>query len=387
MGVVVNYPTYDPGWFQPGWQQSFNISLNILVGPCGRPIMKDRRGDYIPNMYITQFKAEDDRRADARLTDVFMTVVSPPDEHGFCSFGEILSNKKGLAKRARKVLAQIDPRHVRTYGDNFIHVSEIDYFVGKPCTTLEEAPLAECPGFVRLIAENVSALIQDGDTIQVGIGGAINHIVRLGVFNNKHDLGIHSGVLAPGMATLVREGIFTGKNKTIHRGKVVTSNCGALSKEELNYVDGNPIFELYDLEYIHNIRVISAHDNFVAINSVLYVDLFGQITSESWGPTVLSGAGGVPAFTIGAMMSRGGRSIMLVPSTRNEGRISSLQPTFPPGTQVTVPRTFADYIVTEYGIAGLLGKSQRQRAEELIAIAHPDFRPQLRKEAQKLFYP
>ncbi len=193
------------------------------------------------------------------------------------------------------------------------------------------------------------------------------------------------GAGVTGLSVGERVAAFIGGNGC--REKVVTSNCRELSQEELNYIDGNPIFELHDLEYIHNIRVISAHDNFVAINSVLYVDLFGQITSESWGATMLGGAGGLPAFTIGAMMSRGGRSIMVMPSTRNEGRISSIQPTFPPGTQVTISRTFTDYIVTEYGIAGLLGKSQRQRAEELINVAHPDHQDYLREQARELFWP
>jgi len=176
----------------------------------------------------------------------------------------------------------------------------------------------------------------------------------------------------------------TGARKTLHPGKVVATNLG-LYADELAFMDGNPIFEVYDQEYVININTISRHDNMVAINGALAVDLTGQTASESLGYRMYTGAGGQPDFCIGALMSKGGRSIVMVPATDHSGRISRIAPAFEPGTVVTVPRHYADYVVTEYGIASLLDKSQRQRAEELIAVAAPEFRADLRRAAERVY--
>jgi 4-hydroxybutyrate CoA-transferase len=212
-------------------------------------------------------------------------------------------------------------------------------------------------------------------------------MVRLGILNNKLDLGWHSETTPFGIIKLIREGVITGKRKTLNTGKAVAAACGGGTKEDMDFVNGNPIFELYDGEYILDPRVISAHDNMVAINAAISVDLTGQINGESLGSIPFSGTGGQLAFATGAQLSKGGHFITALPSTAQKGKASRIVPMHESGTVVTVPRTLADIVVTEYGVARLRGKTQRERAEALIAIAHPDFRAELRKEANRLFWP
>ena len=237
------------------------------------------------------------------------------------------------------------------------------------------------------IAHNVSKLIKDGDTLQIGVGRTTEPLIELGLLDSKHDLGWHSEATPPGVISLVREGIINGEFKTINTGKVTVTSLGGASKEDMDWVNNNPLFWLYSANYIWDVRVISAHNNMVAINNALCVDLTGQITAESIGNQLLSSAGGQVSFVVGSLYSKGGRSITVLPSTAKRGTISRIVPMFEPGTTVTVPRTCADHIVTEYGIAYLRGKSLRHRAEELINIAHPDFRAELRKEARRLYWP
>jgi 4-hydroxybutyrate CoA-transferase len=291
------------------------------------------------------------------------------------------------------VLAEVSPNLIRTYGDNYIHVSEIDYFV--PHTPTERAPGATDilgrktagPGEVeKTIAEHVGSLIQNGDVIEVGVGGVAEWITQLDVLANKHDLGIHSENLPRGMASLVMNGVVTGKLKTINTGKVVSTACGGGTKKEMDFIDMNPVFELYDSGYVLDPKVIGAHDNMVSINAAMSIDLTGQIAAESIGPMMVSGTGGQLAFAIGAALSKGGRNITVLPSTARQGEVSRIVPQLENGTVVTVPRTMADAVVTEYGIARLKGKTQRQRAEELINIAHPDFRADLKNEVRRLFW-
>jgi 4-hydroxybutyrate CoA-transferase len=326
--------------------------------------------------------------------DILLTEVSPPDEHGFCSFGASLWNKRREIKEAKLVIAEVNPNLIRTYGDNYVHVSEIDYFVehipsgGAPgMGTLAGRMPKEPEPYVKRIAENVSQLIKDGDTIQIGVGRTTEPLVRLGLFDGKHDLGFHSQATPPGVISLVKEGVITGKYKTLHPGKVVVTSIGGSTREEMQWVDNNPLFLLVDVTYLEDIRVIAAHDNMVAINNALAIDLMGQVAAETIGRRVLSVAGGQIPFVIGAWLSKGGRSITVLPSTAQGGTVSRIVPTLPPGTAVTIQRNCVDYVVTEYGIAHLRGKSARQRANELISIAHPDFRAELRKEAEKLFWP
>ncbi len=386
--LYVPAPGRDFPWYESGWEEAFNVSVGYIL-PVARNMIEERRGDYKVGGLLW---AEDPSVREP--VDVLLIYLSTPDEHGYCGFGASLWDKKRAVRAAKVVLAEVSPDLIRTYGDNYIHVSEIDYFV--PHTPTGRAPgttdilgrKTTGPGEVeKAIAEYVGSLVQDGDTIEVGVGGAVEWVLQLGVLENKHDLGVHSENLPRGMASLVMKGVITGKRKSINPGKVVSTACGGGTKEEMDFINMNHTFELYGSDYVLDPRVIAAHDNMVAINGALAVDLTGQIASESVGPTMVSGTGGQLAFAIGAALSKGGRNITVLPSTAQGGKVSRIVLQLESGTVVTVPRTLADIVVTEHGIARLKGKTQRQRAEELINVARPDFRTELREEAKRLYWP
>jgi 4-hydroxybutyrate CoA-transferase len=245
----------------------------------------------------------------------------------------------------------------------------------------------EPPAYIKDICGYVSSLIPDRATIQIGVGRITEPLVKMGLLDGKHDIGYHSQATPPGVISLVRDGVITGKYKNINQGKCTVTSIGGDTKEELEYVHMNPLFELVDVGYLEDIRVISAHDNFVAINSALQIDLLGQVAAESIGERFIAAAGGQTPFTIGAAMSKGGKSLTVMPSTAANGTVSRIKPILDPGTPVTVPRIVTMYVVTEYGIANLWGKSTRDKALELIGIAHPDFRDELRREALRRFWP
>lgn len=432
----------DPGWFSPGMEESFNVIVELFIGARARSAMDEKRITYLPDLFSLRFKGIDDGRPESanRQIDVFLVPVSPPDENGFCSFGYTMWHKRAYAKRAKCVLAEIQKTAIRTYGTNCIHVSEIDYFVEQPDepelsdeewqelynmfykktpdeikAKLRLAPsrtlriligIGQAMGsqvagdFVaphvglddptesaKGIAHYLKDLIKDGDTFQVGVGRPSSFMVKLGVFDDRVDLGIHTEMGCPGLPLLVKEGVATGKYKTLHPGKAVFSTFGGCDADDIEFVADNPAFEQYDSDYVANIRTVAMNDNMVAINNGLQIDLTGQISSETqFGPRMINGQGGQTETHIGALLARGGRAITLLPSTALGG-MSTIVPQLDKGSLVTIPRQFADTLVTEYGIARLLDKTHRERAEELIAVAHPDHRAELQKEAKKLFWP
>jgi 4-hydroxybutyrate CoA-transferase len=384
--IHISSPLVDYGWYDPGWEKSFRVSLLSYVGRLARPMTDERRADYIPRLYSLWPKPETEARPGVRGTDVFMMLASPPDEHGFCSFGWSIWGKKSYLGSARKVIVEVDRYLPRLYGDNLFHVSDVDYFVEHDQPP-QEFTLPRPEEYMKAIGHHVGSLIRNGDTIAIGAGRIGITLCAQGVFDSKQDLGYHAENLVPGIVPLVKEGVITGGHKTLHPGKVVCNNFRADPTRDFDFIDRNPAFELHPQEYVADIRTIAAHDNMVAINGALSVDLTGQIASESMGPRMYTGSGGQPEFAIGSMLSKGGRSITMLHSTSSDGRVSRIVPCLALGTVVTVPRNFADHVVTEYGIASLLGKSQRERAQELIAIAHPDFRAELKREAQRLFWP
>jgi len=248
--------------------------------------------------------------------------------------------------------------------------------------------LMEPPDFAKAIAGYLNELVPDGATIQIGIGEPSALMVKAGAFDNKVDLGLHTEMAAPDLAKLVAAGVINGKRKSIHKGKAVAVAWSGATGDDLAIIEDNPAFELYDPEYLLDIRVVAQNDNYCSINNALSVDLTGQINSESvFGGRMINGTGGQPETHIGALLSKGGRAITLLPSTALGGSVSRVVAQQEEGSLITIPRYFADIVISEYGVARLMGKNHRQRAEELIAIAHPDFRADLRKEAQRLFYP
>lgn len=383
--IIQCYPVYPfPLWNEPGWQESFNM-VTDYVGVGNREGMRARLVDFLPIDYPQYAKQLVGGRTNTWAPDVFFGIVSPPDEKGYCSFGPYLWYSKDLAQTAKLFVAEVDPTFIRTYGDNFIHVSEIDYLVEEtePLLVSTPPPPEEEQGIISVVGEYAASLIQDGDTIQMGVG-AISE--SLGLFLDKrNDLGIHSEIMTVTHVELVKKGIATGKCKTLHRGKAVSAFI--VGAADLEFVHHNPLFELYSVLYTNSIPVIAAQHSQVAVNSCLAIDLTGQVAAESLGPSMYSGIGGQMDFMMGSMYSNGGRSIMVLSSTARKGTLSRIVPHLEPGAIVTTPRTYLDNVVTEFGIANLQGKTQRQRAEALIEIAHPDFRSELHKEVRRLFWP
>ncbi len=394
VGEVDNLKLYVPApgrdfpWYEPGLEDTFDVSIGYVL-PVARKMIQERRGDYMVSGLLWA-----ENPSIREQVDVLLIYISTPDEHGYCSFGASVWDKKRAIRAAKLVLAEVSSELIRTYGDNYIHISEIDYFVAHtpsgrtPGTTDILGRRTSGPGQVeKTIAEYAGSIIHDGDCFEVGVGGASEWVTQLDVMEKKNDLGIHSENLPRGMASLVMKGVVTGKYKNINQGKVVSTACGGGTKEEMDFINMNPLFELYGSDYVLDPRVISSHDNMVAINAALAVDLTGQIAAESIGSMMVSGTGGQLAFAIGAALSKGGRNVTVLASSAKNGKISKIVPRLESATVVTVPRTLADIVVTEYGIARLKGKTQRQRTEELINIAHPDFRAELRTEAKKMFWP
>jgi len=386
--VFVPTPGYDFGWYDEGWQNSFDVSIIMPTG-VSQEAIDAKRCDILPTIAVSMYRAE----TLVIPADVVLTEVSLPDEKGFCSFGQSLWNKKRQIKAGKIVIAEVNKNLIRTYGQNFVHVSEIDYFVEHLTSGAEPGmgslagrALKEPEPHLKAIAGYVGEIIKDGDTIQIGVGRTTEPLVRLGMFEGRRDLGVHTEATPPGIITLVRDGVITGKYKTINEGRVVATSLGGGTREEMAWAANNPIFELVDVDYLEDVRIIAAHDNMVAINNALQIDLSGQITAESLGSRLLSSTGGQFSFVLGAVMSRGGRSITVLPATAKGGTISRIVPRLPEGAVVTLPRGCADYVVTEFGVAKLWGKSLRQRAQELIAIAHPDFREELKREAKERFW-
>jgi len=387
--IYVSNPYTNFDWYNPEWEDSFSVDISHVLA-----VVKDIFGTRHCDFIIGGLTGIGEQHAVMSDVDVLFTEVSPPNKHGFCSFGTSVWGKKRAIQRARKVLAEVNNDFIRTYGDNFVHISEIDYFVEHIYTEefSGESDLlgreVQQPGNAeRRIAEYVSTLVEGRDTLQIGIGSTSEWVVPLGALDNKADLGWHSEVTPRGVIKLVQQGVITGKYKNSYQGKAVAVAIGGGTKEDLEFVNNNRLFELYDADHVLDPRIIASNDKVLAINSALSIDLTGQIAAESIGPMMIGGPGGQLAFAIGAQLSKGGRFVTTLPSTAKGETVSRIVPLLKEGAIVTIPRTLADMVVTEYGIARLRGKSQRERALELISISHPDFRAELKSEAKRLYWP
>ena len=381
VNILLRMPRYEFGWLSEDWGESFTVVIDTQPGGVGAKALVGKSIDFLPSLYGLRFKWEEDARREPGRVDVAMVVVSPPDENGFCSFGAYLSHKKDYVDRARTVLAEVSTKrdmNIRLEGDNRVHISRVDAFV-EHVPFAAPAAKAGKQEFGKEIAAFVSNLVRDGDTLELG-PGLPSQLPLMHTFDDKNDLGIHSPIIWPGVLDLIKRGIVTGRNKNIHTGKCVSSGFRSISDPaDVDFIDGNPIFEIRSSSYVNHIPIIASNDNMVAINGILAVDLNGQIAADSIGGKMFGGAGGLVDFGMGSMLSKGGSSIFVLRSTAAGGKVSRIVRNLDPGTIVSIPWTFADYVVTEYGVAKLLGKTRRQRAEELIAIAHPDFRDELKR--------
>jgi 4-hydroxybutyrate CoA-transferase len=376
--------TEDVSWYTGDFVDQIRLKVPF-ASIFSREIVNDFRADFLPWWVYGGHKAREEGRPGCRPIDVALIGVSPPNRWGYCFLGATLWDAKSTALKAKIVLAVVDENIPQTFGDTFLHVSEIDCFVEhtRPRPEMNWAyPLPD--PWDEAIAHNVASLIKDGDTIQLGTGSTTGNIPRLGVLDEKHDLGYFGELTVPGTVDLVKKGVITSRRMDTHPGKFLTTTAGN-SPADIDFIGENPMFEFYGPEYMHHPGIIGRNDNLVAVNNAVSVDLTGQIAAGQIGTRVWSGTGGQLSYAMGAYLSRGGRSITVLPSTARAGTVSRIVSQLDRGQVVTVPRDLADIVVSEFGVAHLLNKTQRQRAEELIAIAHPDFRAGLRKEAARWY--
>lgn len=314
--------------------------------------------------------------------DVALIHVSPPDEHGFCSYGVEVGVTKTAAEVAKTVIAEINPRMPRTLGDSFIHISKIDHLI-EVDYQLPEFKMSEPSPIQQKIGRYIADLIEDGSTIQTGIGGIPDAVLKF--LNDKKNLGIHTELFSDGVIDLVDRGIINNEAKTLHPGKIVAGFL--LGTQQLyEFVHDNPIVELHPTEYVNDPFRISQNNKMISINSAIEVDLTGQVCADSIGARIYSGVGGQVDFVRGAARSQGGKPIIALPSTTKNDTISRITWQLQPGAGVVTTRNDVHYIVTEYGVAHLYGKTLRERAQALINIAHPSFREELSSKARELNY-
>lgn len=316
--------------------------------------------------------------------DVALIHVSPPDEHGFCSYGAEIGVTKTAAQSATIVIAEVNPKMPRTLGDSFIHVSKIDHIVEVDYPLLS-VTMAGASEVATQIASRVAALIPDGATLQTGIGAIPDAVIRQ-LTDHKH-LGVHTELFSDGIIDLVERGVLDGEMKTLHPGKIIAGFMVG-TQRLYDFVHDNPIIEMHPTEYVNDPFIVAQNDRMVAINSAIEVDLTGQVCADSIGPKIYSGVGGQVDMIYGASRSKGGRPIIAVSSTASvKGQsISRIVPMLKQGAGVVTTRNHVHYVATEYGVADLYGKTIRQRAKALIDVAAPEFRAELEQKAIELRY-
>ena len=361
---------------QPQYDKNFHHNAFFLGGST-RAAAAEGRVDFTP-VYFSEIPSL--LREDLR-PNVTLLQCSPPDAHGYVSLGVSVDYTKPAAEASDLVIAQVNKNMPRTLGDSFLHVTQIGCLVEADTPVIELAP-PKIGDVERAIGENVASLVRDGDTLQLGIG-AIPDAVLL-FLKEKNDLGIHTEMFSDGVVELVEAGVITNKAKTLHRGQSVATFLMG-TRRLYDYVNNNPAVAMYPVDYVNDPYVIGQNDNLVSINSCVQVDIMGQVVSTSAGLRQISGVGGQVDFVRGANLSKGGRAIMAMPSTTGKGKISKIVPFLDQGSAVTTTRNEVNYVITEYGIAKLKGKSLRQRAEALIRIAHPDFRDELTAEFRRRY--
>jgi acyl-CoA hydrolase len=370
-----NIKNQHPFLVDPSYRDTFEL-YSCFLGPVTRQAHAEERLSYVP----FDLRALGPGVVEFGRPNVYLGGVAPMDEEGYLYLSPSLQWEYETFRAAETRIVEVNPRIPRVYGSTKIHVSEVTCLIETDCDIyeLQDAPAGEVE---KQIAGYVSELIRDGDTLQFGIGKTSNAVAEALV--HKHDLGIHTEMLSGPLSRLIKSGAVTNSRKTIHTGKTI---CGfAMGDMELyRFIDRNPDIEMRTVPYTNNPFIIAQNDNMVSVNTALQIDMTGQVCSESIGTLQFSGTGGATDFAMGAYMSKGGRGIIAVTSTAQNGKVSRIQPVLSPGAAVSISRNLTDYIVTEYGVARMRGESVRSRMEQLIAISHPDFRAELRKQARDL---
>jgi acyl-CoA hydrolase/RimJ/RimL family protein N-acetyltransferase len=366
-------------WVEEKYKDLFKVNSLFIGGDKVRQAVAEGRADYtpcflseIPTLFST----------DILPLDAALVMLSPPDEYGYCSLGVSVDVVSAAVRHAKKVIAQFNPLMPRTSGHAYIHKSKIDAFIEVSQPLPQVAP-PEFEQRIERIGQYVSMLIEDGATLQIGIGKIPEAVLRY--LGNHKNLGVHSEMISDGIVELMRKGVINNSQKTFHPGKTVTSFCIG-SQSLYDFVDRNPHIEFYPSEYVNSPTNIARNDKMVVINSAIEVDLTGQVVSDSIGYQFYSGIGGQVDFSRGASMSKGGKPIIAMPSTAKNGTVSRIVPHIAEGSGVVTSRGHVHYVVTEYGVAALRGKSIRERALELIRVAHPKFRAELLAEVRKHYW-
>ncbi|MBD3183101.1 GNAT family N-acetyltransferase [Candidatus Poribacteria bacterium] len=352
---------------------------SLFVGPGVRTAVTEGIADYTP-IFLSEIPA---LFTSGRMPlDVALIQVTPPDNFGFCSLGVSVEAVKAAAQAAELIIAQVNPQMPRTLGDSFIHVSNLDIIVEYDEPILEVFP-PEPDDVARAIARHATRLVENGSTIQIGIGRVPNAVLY--GLADKKDLGVHTEMFSDGLIDLIEAGVVNNTRKTFHPGKILATFCIG-TRRLYDYVDNNPMFEFRPVDYNSSPINIAKNEKMVAINTALQVDITGQVCADSLGYKIYSGIGGQADFIRGAALAPQGKPIIVLPSTAKDGTVSRIVPRLSDGAGVVTTRGDVHYIVTEYGVAYLHGKSLRERATALIQIAHPKFREQLLNEAKSMKY-
>ncbi|MCI8538564.1 MAG: acetyl-CoA hydrolase/transferase family protein [Oscillospiraceae bacterium] len=359
----------------PEIRETFEMDAAFLMGPT-----RNGREMGALNFYPADLHNGPSRWISTHGCTVFIAAATPMDQHGYFQIPLCLIHEREFLEHADRIMVQVNPNLPRVYGDTEFHIRDVDCIV-EAASPLPYLPESRPSQLDAAIGGHVASLIHDGDTIQLGIGGIPDAAAF--ALMDKHDLGIHSEMLTNTMVDLVEAGVVTGKRKSLHPGKMIGTFAYG-SQRLYDMLDGNPSVRMLRGSYVNDPGVVAQNDNFVSVNSCLSVDLTGQVCSESIGSRQYSGSGGQVDMAVGAAHARCGRNIIAVASTKRGGTVSSVTAQLAAGSVVTLSRNEVDYVVTEYGIAHLKGRSVRERVENLIAVAHPDFRAELRQQANQL---
>ena len=355
----------------PNLRDSFHVN-SLFIGHNVRHTLKAGNGSYTP-VFLSE--VPELFRGGALPIDVALIQVSPPDKHGYCSLGISVEATLAAVESAKHVIAKVNPQMPRTHGDGIIHISRLDTFVYID-SPIHEHNLPE-PGEIETkIGEHIAGLIEDGSTLQMGIGAIPNAVLRN--LSNHKALGLHTEMFSDGIIDLVEKGVITGENKAINPGRIM-SGFAMGSRRLYDFIDDNPFIELRDISIVNDIAIVRQNPKVVAINSAIEVDLSGQVCADSIGSQLYSGVGGQMDFIRGAALSKGGKPIIALPSVTSKG-ISRIVPFLKMGAGVVTTRANVHYVVTEYGVAFLHGKTIKQRVKALINISHPMHQERMLKE-------
>lgn len=357
----------------PDFQESFTIK-SFFVGSNIREVIQNGSGSYIP-IFLSEVPAL--FKKGVIPIDVALITVSPPDKHGYCSLGTSVDISLAATQCAKIVIAQINEQMPRTHGDGIIHISEINIQV-EESEALPEVTYSDLTNENKQIGKNICELIENGSTLQMGIGAIPNAV--LSCLDNHKNLGIHSEMFSDGVLPLIETGVINGSCKKKHPGMIVSSFVVG-SKKLYDFIDDNPMVQMLDFEYVNNLSVIQQNPKVVAINSAIEIDITGQVCADSIGNKIYSGVGGQMDFIRGASLSEGGKPIIALTSTTKSG-FSKIVPFLKKGAGVVTTRAHVHYVVTEYGVANLYGKTIEERVKLLIDIAHPAHREQLHQSSK-----